>query len=272
MQHQLSYKERSTFCTNPSAKALFALMEEKQSNLCVATDVVHAEELLTLAEEIGDEIVLFKTHIDIIEDFTPQLTEKLKEIALKKQFLIFEDRKFADIGNTVLHQYGGGIYRIADWADITNAHILPGPGLIEGLQKIGLPKGRGLFLLAEMSSKGNLTGKEHAQKAAFFAQQFPDFVIGFIAQSQILKEPQWIHATPGINLETSQDLLGQQYLTPEIAIDRGTDLLIVGRGIYGAKDRQKAAAEYRERGWKAYFSKRSINTILPATSEIASPA
>src|SRR3989304_9798918 len=124
---RLSYLERANRCQNPSAKKLLTLMHEKQSNLAVAADVTRSDQLLFLADKLGSEICLLKTHIDILEDFTPKTTAELKKIAEKQQFLIFEDRKFADIGNTVAYQYPGGMYRIADWADIIKAPLFPGP-------------------------------------------------------------------------------------------------------------------------------------------------
>src|SRR3989339_368243 len=139
----LTYRQRAGLSANSTAKKLLTLMDEKRTNLSVAADVTTKRELLSLAEVVGEEICLLKTHIDILEDFDTDLIIQLQHLAEKHHFLLFEDRKFADIGNTVKHQYQAGIYHIADWADISNAHTVPGPGIIAGLKQAGLPKGRG---------------------------------------------------------------------------------------------------------------------------------
>lgn len=247
-----SYLHRSTLCQNPMAKKLFALMEHKQTNLALSADVTSSITLLRLAETAGPEICLLKTHIDILDDFSPTITQKLRYLADKHQFLIFEDRKFADIGNTVAHQYRGGIYKIADWADIINAHPIPGPGIISGLKEVGLPKGRALLLLAQMSSAGNLAHGAYTEQTVQMAKQHSDFVIGFICQKKLSDEPHWIYMTPGVQLSHGKDTLGQQYQTPDSVIKAGTDVIIVGRGIYAAEDPHTQAALYRQRGWQAY--------------------
>ncbi len=233
---------------HPLVKEIRTIIEEKETQLCLSADVTTSKELLKLAETLGPYICVLKTHIDIVEDFTPEVTKRLYDIAKVHHFFIFEDRKFADIGNTVLHQYSGGIYRIADWAKITNAHIIPGPGIIEGLAKIGQPKGNGLLLLAQMSSKDNLATGEYTRKCIELAKKHSQFVIGFICTERLCDG--FIHMTPGVKLEGGGDALGQQYLTPESAIlERGTDIIIVGRGITQAPDPTCAAKQYRDAAW-----------------------
>jgi uridine monophosphate synthetase len=248
-----SYAERAHCCLSPLAKNIFDLLDEKQTNLALSADVTSSQELLELANLLGPEICMLKTHIDIIEDFTPELTHQLRKLALKHRFFLFEDRKFADIGHTVKHQYANGIYHIADWADIINAHSLPGPGIIKGLAEVGRKKNRGLLLLAEMSSSGHLMNESYIQKTLNMAEQFADFVIGFITQHAISKDPHWLNITPGVNLETSSDHLDQQYITPKKAIiEHGSDIIIVGRGILKATDPLLEAQKYREEGWESY--------------------
>jgi uridine monophosphate synthetase len=250
----LTYHERAKFCLSVVGKQLLELMDHKKTNLALSADVTSAADLLEIADKLGPEICILKTHIDIIEDFTPSLTHQLVELAQQHHFLIFEDRKFADIGHTVKHQYGGGIYRIADWAEMTNAHCLPGPGIIQGLWESGRKKNRGLILLAEMSSAGHLMTPDYMANALKMAEEFPEFVFGFITQRALSESPHWINLTPGVKLETKMDDLGQQYVTPEKAIiERGTDIIIVGRGILKASNPLEEARHYRQRGWQAYL-------------------
>lgn len=249
----MTYEQRALLCQNPSARRLFEIIERKKSNLGVAADVTTTHELYALIEAIGPFISVLKTHIDILEDFDETVPERLKNYAQHYDFMIFEDRKFADIGNTVSLQYEKGIYRIAQWADIINAHIIPGPSIIEGLQKVGLSRGRGLLLLAQMSSAGSLAQGSYTQACISYAQKYPEFVIGFICQEKLIDDPRFIHMTPGVQLQEGSDDLGQQYDTPEKVIThKVSDVILVGRGIYLADDPALKAQEYRSIGWAAY--------------------
>ena len=251
----LSYRERMELVTNPIAKRIFELMERKHSNLCFSVDVTKCDEVLHLADVVGPYICILKTHVDILTDFTTDFITALTSLSKKHDFVIFEDRKFADIGNTVKYQYSQGIYKINQWADIINAHAVPGNGVINGLKEASASDKNACLLLAQMSSSGALTNKEYTESTVAMAKKASDFVIGFISTTVVCDDPKFLHMTPGINISTSGDSLGQVYLTPEEVIkNRRCDVIIVGRGIYRAENPKEAAQIYQEAGYQAYKS------------------
>ena len=81
------------------AHYLLHLITTKRSNLCLSADVTSTHQLLQLAEDVGDSICMLKTHADTIDDFGDRTVEGLRDVAARKKFLIFEDRKFGDIGS-----------------------------------------------------------------------------------------------------------------------------------------------------------------------------
>jgi orotidine 5'-phosphate decarboxylase subfamily 1 len=238
---------------NQLTKKIFNLIEDKKTNLAVAADVKTKAELLDLAEKIGPEICFLKTHIDIITDFDWDLVIKLKELSQKYNFLILEDRKFSDIGNTSQEQYTGGLYKIIRWADIVTVHAICGAEAIKSLEDIAknYKELRGIFLITELSCKNNLIDKKYTEKATRLAGE-NNFVSGIISQ-HAPDNPNFLVCTPGVSITKTSDNLGQNYNSPEYVIKtKKSDVIIVGRGIYSAHDPVAAAREYREVAWKAY--------------------
>lgn len=125
---------------------------------------------------------------------------------------------------------------------------------------------RALLLLAEMSSEGNLMTGSYTAQCVVEARKNPEFVMGFIAQRSLNEQPgdNFITMTPGVQIGSSGDGLGQQYNTPEKVVgEAGTDVVIVGRGILSAQDRTATAEQYRVRSWKAYEARIGQGSKLP---------
>lgn len=242
--HIINYK-------HPIAQKLHNIMHAKKTNLAVAADVCTKKELLGLIDNVGDEICILKTHIDIINDFDEDLIVQLKQKAQEYNFLICEDRKFADIGSTVQAQFTGGVYNIAYWADIIIAHAIAGPDIIHALA--ACKKNCAILLIAELSCKDNLIDNNYTEKVLAWAKEYDNSVIGIIGQDAQLSETHQFKCTPGVNLQQTDDNLGQQYHTPEYVIQQlNTDIIIVGRGIYRSKNQKLAAQQYKVAGWQAF--------------------
>lgn len=265
---KLSYGERSQKALNPAGRALFELMEGKKTNLILSNDEIDPAKFLQISETLGPEIAVLKTHIDTLRSFTSEITKRLSELATEHNFLLFEDRKFADIGNTVQLQYAEGVYRIADWANIVNLHVLPGPGIIKAINEVikgrkdDLP--RGIVILAQMSPEGNLATGEYTEKAVEFGNGQKDAIVGYIGNGGDVEELKKLvrisfvgHAimAPGVQIQSKGDALGQRYTQPGEVIAAGADCIIVGRGIYKAENPLEMAKTYRKAGWDAYLKR-----------------
>ncbi|RLD49595.1 MAG: orotidine 5'-phosphate decarboxylase [Bacteroidetes bacterium] len=231
----------------------------KKSNLILSLDVDNQKKFFEILDKTAKHIVMLKTHVDIINDFTDDFIVKLKEYAKKYDFLIFEDRKFADIGNTVRKQYHNGIYKIKNWAHFITVHAVPGEGILQGL--FDGVAGKSSFLLAKMSSKGNLMNDTYTRNVFNIGEKYADVVSGYIVHANTKEELKRLKnkipkgqllLMPGVKLKAGSDATGQQYTSAEDAMEGGADCIIVGRGIIEAENPEETAKEYRERAWKVF--------------------
>lgn len=258
--NRFSFENRLKIARNQITHHILTVMKDKQSNLIVSADVTTMDDLLHLIHQVGRNAVIIKTHIDQITDFNYQyLIPQLKSLKKELNFLIMEDRKFSDIGNTVKNQYLHGCYQIHQWADLVTAHTLMGPGtllaleeaIMENKQSISSNEMRGIIPVIQASSQDNLLNNDHYREKSLKMVSQSSVVAGIVCQERLL-DNSFLHMTPGVKLFEQGDQLGQRYRTPEIAIvEQGCDMIIVGRGIYQSKDPKEEAKRYQSVGFNA---------------------
>lgn len=218
-------------------KTIREIIWEKGTNVILSADMTNADSILDMVKKMGPKLLGVKLHSDIIDDYSQSFIETLLELSIEHNFLIIEDRKFCDIGNTVRLQSAS----ITKYADLITVHSVSGQGILDGLRENCINNNCGILLIAQMSSKDNLISNEYTQKTIELAKNNSDIVIGFICQEFLASN--FVHFTPGVkrsvscSVSCSSDNLGQQYNSPEhLIVEKRIDCLIVGRGLYLAKD------------------------------------
>lgn len=87
------------------------------------------------------------------------------------------------------------------------------------------------------------------------AEKYKNIVAGLVCQSQQLADNLgMVQLTPGVRRgQVKEDGLGQRWVTPEEAvIEKGGDVIVVGRGITLAKEPAAEAKIYQAELWAAY--------------------
>lgn len=242
------------------ARRYMQLVVEKRAPLVLAADETTMVGMRRLLELVADRIVVLKTHVDLIEDWSASAWSEFIMRARELDVLVFEDRKFADIAKISELQMAG-VYGISDWADMVTAHLISGADIISGLKDAWKTARRdgGVLLLAQMSSRGNLLDEDYSKAVISAGRDHQEDVMGYIGNGSDTSNLSWLRDmvgdgqlifTPGINIEAGKGDKGQRYGNPRDAILAGSDSLIVGSGIHAAESPDQAASEYADAGWK----------------------
>ena len=164
----------------PMARSYMEVAVRKKSLVCLAADRNTMDGLFELVNAVGPYIAALKTHVDLVDDWTPERWSEFCRTAKEFDLLVFEDRKFADIGKISCDQMGG-VYDIKNWADLVTAHLISGADIVDGLQAAwkDVERDGGVLLLAQMSSRGNLLIPSYTATVAEHGSKLPG-VFGFI--------------------------------------------------------------------------------------------
>ena len=259
-----AWGERWVQAASPIAKRYMEVAAAKRSLVCLAADRNTMGGLFSLLEDVGEHVAALKTHVDLVDDWSPDAWADFCKAAHDANLLVFEDRKFADIGKISRAQMAG-IYDIRSWADLVTAHLISGPDVVDGLQAGwgDVQRFGGVLLLAQMSSRGNLLHPEYTLEVVQNGIEHGG-VLGFIGNGSRPEELTALRAavgeskmiwTPGVNLAVGDGEMGQRYGDPTEAVMAGSDCIIVGSGIHKADDPAAAAAAYAEASWNGLLQR-----------------
>ena len=201
-----------------------SLLKCMKKNIIWAADVPSMKILFEQLDIYGPKISVLKLHIDTFNDFTQENLLKLVDYKKKYDLILWEDRKFADIGNIMIKQIKNSIYYYLDWVDIFSIHCITGYDSLNATMN-EFPKLKWI-IIGQLSSSENLIDKEYTNSCKEIYDNIPN-IVGIVCQEYL--GPEYVHIVPGISKHIESDNQGQQYSSTEQK--SFADFFVVGRSI-----------------------------------------
>lgn len=214
----------------------------------VALDYHDQEKCLELVQKLSPQLCRLKIGKEMFTLFGPQLVERLQKLG----FEVFLDLKFHDIPNTVAKAVSAAA-SLGVW--MVNVHASGGRRMMEAavqaLESHGnAPKLIAVTVLTSMDGD-DLNGigitVSPAEQVARLAKLSADCGLdGVVCSAQEVTQLKplcgdaFLCVTPGIRPVGSDSGDQRRIMTPELAIQSGSDYLVIGRPITQAEDPESA--------------------------------
>jgi uridine monophosphate synthetase len=229
INNQIYYK-------NPVVNKFMDIYHSKMTKLIVSLDLVDPHKILLMIELLHPYILGIKLHVDTIVFDNMSYNAFINKIVdYKKRFglYVIEDRKLADIGYTNSRV----VNNIKKFADAITIHSVSGISAIQSVDNSDI----GIILIQKLSCANNLIDYSYTFKTIEMGKQLNN-LIGYVGQNKI--DNNSFLFTPGVALSSGDDGNDQRYNTPRRALEKGTNVFIVGRAIYNADDPISVAKQF----------------------------
>ena len=200
------------------------LIEKIDKKIIWAADTPTMKSLFVGLDKYASKLSILKIHIDTFPDYSHENILKLQEYKTKYGFMIWEDRKFADIGHIMKQQVKNSIYNYLDWVDLFTIHGLVGSesvgSVIDEFDSIKW------IMVGQMSSSNNLIDKQYTEACKEMYRTY-DNIVGMVCQEDLGKDI--VHIVPGISKHVTNDEQGQNY--SQMCDKPFADFFVIGRSI-----------------------------------------
>jgi orotidine-5'-phosphate decarboxylase len=217
--------------------------------IAVALDTSSGEEAVRLAKSVAPHVGAFKIGLELLSGPGPMLVSALAELGKP----VFCDAKLHDIPNTVERAAANLARAGARWI---TAHAAGGPAMLEGAVR-GAQRGRegtGILAITVLTSLsaadlaavglGESLGRQVARTARLARDAGAEGVVCGVKElgdvAQVASD--LMRVTPGIRPAGAEHDDQARVATPLEALQRGSNLLVIGRPITAASDPVAAAA------------------------------